>query len=340
MRSKAIVFTASHQIEIRTLELPPLRPHELLVKTHFSLVSSGTELRVLAGHYGAAGHFPLVPGYSFVGEIVEVGREAKGWRVGDLVSAGVSRDVEGVHRQWGGQMAWHICDAGGGARPVLLPDGAKPLDYLITEIAAISSRGVHFAAPRGGESAIVIGQGLIGAFSAAILAASGCRVAVCDLSPRRLGRARNFGVAHTLDSRETDVLARLQTLFPGGADIVVESSGSKPGLELARELVARSPWEIQVKAPPRLVLQANYLHEETRNPFEFFEGEALQLFTPIDRRVEDRERVVELIRTQKLPSRAFLDQIRPFSEAPAAYQKLRDAPDEIFSLAFDWREAS
>jgi len=43
------------------------------VRTHYTLVSSGTELRVLGGHYGAKEKYPVIPGYSVVGEVVAVG---------------------------------------------------------------------------------------------------------------------------------------------------------------------------------------------------------------------------------------------------------------------------
>ena len=336
MNTQTIVFRAPGVVELGRFELPPLGANELLIKTRYTLVSSGTELRVLGGHYGAQENFPLVPGYCFVGEVVEVGAEAGGYRVGDWVSGGGSKPMPGVARQWGGQAELHVCDASGNSAPVVLPAGAAPLDYIITEIAAISARGVHFAAPQSGETAIVIGQGLIGAFSAALLAAAGCRVLVCDLSPRRLERALSWGVAAALDAGDERLRARLGALCPGGADIVVESSGSAPGLELAHDLVARSPWEKHDRSPPRLVLQANYLHLETRNPFSFFEGEQLQLITPLDRRISDRVRVVELIRKGELSSAPFLDAIEPVANAPAAYARLRDQPDECFSLVFDW----
>lgn len=44
-----------------------------------------------------------------------------------------------------------------------LPAGADPWHYVVTEIAAISWRGVTAAFPAPGETAVVVGQGLIGA---------------------------------------------------------------------------------------------------------------------------------------------------------------------------------
>lgn len=208
-------------------------PKEIAVKTLYSMVSSGTEGRVLAGHYGAEGKFPLVPGYSVVGEVTEVGAQAGGWKVGDLVSAGNPQPVAGVHHQWGGHASHHVYNA---ENPVLLPLGAAPLDYVVAELAAISFRGVMAASPRRGETAAVIGQGLIGAFSGAWLGVLGCRVVVADVAPSRLERALKRGVAATVNARDENAAQRLASLC-GGADIVVESSGNARGFALATSLL-------------------------------------------------------------------------------------------------------
>ena len=69
---KAITYTAVDEVAVREYELGPVGPSDIVVRTRYSMVSSGTELRVLGGHYGAAGHYPIIPGYSSVGEVIEV----------------------------------------------------------------------------------------------------------------------------------------------------------------------------------------------------------------------------------------------------------------------------
>ena len=51
-RIKAITFTDVNQVAVREYALGPCGPTELVVRTRYTMVSSGTELRVLAGHYG------------------------------------------------------------------------------------------------------------------------------------------------------------------------------------------------------------------------------------------------------------------------------------------------
>src|SRR5688500_16653045 len=95
--TRAIVFQAPEQIEIGHFPLAPCKKSDIVVQTLYTMVSSGTELRVLSGHYGAAEKFPLVPGYSVVGRVIEIGSDVKGWKVGDLVSAGNPKPLQGIN---------------------------------------------------------------------------------------------------------------------------------------------------------------------------------------------------------------------------------------------------
>ena len=331
--AQAIVFAEPGKVEVRALKLPEIAPDQLLVETIYTQVSPGTELRVFGGHYGAGDKFPLVPGYISVGKIVEVGAQTSGWRVGDWVSGRnpVTR-WDGVSLHWGGQASHHLFTTKGEDRPVLLPTPCDPLDYALTEIAAIPGRGIAVARAQHGETAVVIGQGMIGALSAAWLVARGCRVAVVDLEASRLERARRVGVA--LATEVEGAAARLETFCNGGADIVVEASGSIPGVELAYQLVRGARGAAQ--SWPRLVMQANYLDEVSHDPFGFTLGEGVTILSPRDRNVEDRQRAVEAIRRREIDPALFRDAILPFSRAAEGYAALQNR--ERFSVIFDWSE--
>ena len=343
----AIVFTAPGCIELRHAQLQPLAARQYRVRTLYSMTSPGTELRVLAGHYGAAGKFPLVPGYSSVGRIEELGADVVGYRVGDLVSCrNPAVPLVGLSMMWGGQASQHVCASIGEDRPVLLPDGADPLDFVTAEISAISLRGVTAAAPRPGETAVVVGQGLIGASSAMWLSAAGCRVIVCDTEAGRLKRARAWS-SQSVRIGDGDHVARLNTLLEGGADIVVEASGTTPGFALARTLLRRKPqaYGIDYKVEPiqfyhqdwpRLVLQANYLDEVPVNPFNMVAGEGMILLAPKDRGVEDRQAAIESLRRRLVPAASLVQRVLPAAQAPAAYLGLRDDRAANFSLVLDW----
>ena len=342
----AVVFESVGRIALHSAPLAPLGDNQICARTLYTMVSSGTELRVLAGHYGAKDRFPVVPGYSSICRVEEVGAAVQGFRVGDLISGRNPVPLVGLGAMWGGQASRHIFATNGEDRPVLLPAGAEPTDYLIAEIASISHRGVDAAAPRAGETAIVLGQGLIGALSAAWLATRGVRVFVCDREASRLARAARWA-AGLVRIGDGDHEARLRTLADGGADIVVEASGSSAGAQLALRLLRRKPqnYSNEYKVEPihfyhqdwpRLVMQANYLEPISVDPFGFVMGEGMTVLAPKDRGVEDRQRVIEQLRRGVLRSQDFVQRVVKATEAPAAYAALRDDPAGHFSLAFDW----
>ena len=56
MKTKAIIYDGVDQVRFGDVTLPELGSRQILAKTLYTFVSPGTELRVLAGHYGAEGN--------------------------------------------------------------------------------------------------------------------------------------------------------------------------------------------------------------------------------------------------------------------------------------------
>ena len=346
-KTTAVIYDAVDSIRVGEVTLPECKPNQLVAKTIYTFVSPGTELRVLGGHYGAAGKYPVVPGYSAVSEVVSCGSEVKGFRKGDLISCRNSVNFADCRAMWGGQAAMHVYDTDSENTPVLLPEGVNDLlAYAAVEVASISWRGVEAACPVAGETAVVIGQGMIGQFSSMFLKMAGCKVVVCDIDENRLAEAREAGVAAAVNLRDADAEDRLQRLGNGGFDIVVEASGVIPGITLAHKLLRRKPqnyskdYKVEPirfygKDWPRLLVQANYIDKVEMDPFFFFKGEGVIMLTPFDRGVEDRQKVIEYIRTGQIDPSQFLKTVCKPEDMPEHYRKLQRK--EIISLVCDWR---
>jgi 2-desacetyl-2-hydroxyethyl bacteriochlorophyllide A dehydrogenase len=341
-KAQAIVFHGPDDIRVEEVTLGPLGAKDILVRSHYSMVSSGTELRALTGYYKGA-PFPIIPGYSTVGEIIACGDECHGYNVGDRVSCRNAQKVTDINCCWGGQASLLICDTEApSARPILLPNEGNLIDYSITEIAAISLRGVEAANVHPGEVAIVTGQGPIGAFSAAWLHSKWCKVAVTDLCPTRLERAKKWGASITIAADAPDIEERLKALTDGGSDIVVESSGTMAGLALACRLLKKKPLghgepiHHYHQRWPRLLLQATYKEAIS---LDGIPGEGVLVLTPKDRGIRDRQKTAEAIRQGTLRASDYIDQVVPYQQAAEAYVNLRDNKDANFSLIFDWRNA-
>ena len=338
MNVQAVVFDRGEQISIREVGLPEVQKDRIRTETLFSFVSPGTELRTLGGHYGAAQHFPLIPGYSSVSRVVEIGSEVKGYRIGDLLSLRGQGWFIGAESYWGGEAGGHVFSQDG--PQIKLPSDAAndPLRYAVTEVAAISYRGVQSADPRPGEHAVVIGQGMIGTFAAEFLRLKGCLVTVCDISAERLAVSREAGFT-TVELSGDDAVAQLLAYGCGGFDIVAECSGSVGGFKTAVQLIRQDPRERMRRLGkdwPRLLLQGNYVDEIPLNPCWFFKGEGVILLTPADRDGDDRLQVAELIRSRKWDPSPYLKNVFTPAEMPDAYRKLQKR--EISSAICRWRD--
>ena len=346
--AKVVLFEEVNRVGLGTAVLNECKPDQIVTETLYSMISPGTELRMLGGHYGTAGKYPFIPGYSSVGRVIAVGEQATGWRVGDLVSARNPAAFSEPGSMWGAHSSRQVISTNTTDKPVLLPADVDPLDYVLAEIASISLRGTEAAAPKAGETAVVIGQGLIGALSTAWLANFGCRVIAVDLEPARLERALRNGAAYAVSPAEPEFEKRIQIICNGGADIVVEASGSSAGVHMAFRLLRQKPQNYSKEYTvepilfyggdwPRLVFQANYLEPVSWAPFGCMPGEGATIITPRDRGTEERQRVVEHLRMGRLKARDFVEKIFPWQEAPAAYAALGDR--SIFSAVIDWKGA-
>ena len=236
MKTKAIIYDGVDQVRFGDVTLPELGSRQILAKTLYTFVSPGTELRVLAGHYGAEGNYPVVPGYAAISRVLEVGKDVKGFKVGDVISCRNPVGFADCGSMWGGEAGAHVYATEGEDTPILIPQGLKDEEYLpyaAAEVAAISLRGVEAADPKEGETALVIGQGMIGQFSAMFLKLRGAKVVVADIDQNRLNESVKAGVSESVNLSEADAAARVARLGNGGYDIVVEASGSIPGVELA-----------------------------------------------------------------------------------------------------------
>ncbi|HEF8773804.1 L-threonine 3-dehydrogenase [Providencia manganoxydans] len=185
---------------------------------------------------------PMVVGHEYIGEIIEIGQEVKGFKIGDRVS-GEGHITCGHCRNCRGGRT-HLCrnTVGVGvnrpgcfAQYLVLPafNAFKIPDNIPDEIAAIFDpfgNAVHTALSFDlvGEDVLVSGAGPIGIMAAAVCRHVGARhVVITDVNDYRLELAQKMGVTRAVNvSRENlkDVMKELG--MQEGFDVALEVSGS------------------------------------------------------------------------------------------------------------------
>lgn len=186
------VFDGKQQVRLEPFTLEDLKPGEVRVKTHYSLMSTGTENIVFNRLFEPGSHwdkwvkYPFYPGYAAVGEVEKIGPEVKTLKVGDRVA------IRASHR------SHH--NVGEGAAS-LIPQG-MPLPeavwFAFAKIAFMGAKAAEFVI---GDTCLLIGAGPIGQMAIRWARALGLqRIQVADVVAYRLGLAKKGGATSVIET--------------------------------------------------------------------------------------------------------------------------------------------
>ena len=234
MNNPRIVFTAVNRAELLDSDMPPLEPDQLRVRTAVSTISCGTERANITGDpsltpYSAAAQatFPRILGYSSAGEVVEVGSAVQGIRPGDHVAM-----------SWTQHRRYNVVSQQNAVRfdPQCISDAEAALAHIFTfPMAAVRKTKLSI-----GESAMVMGLGVLGLCAVAILRCAGAvpLIAVDPVAARR-EEALALGADDALDPFEPGFADKVKALTDGGVNAAIEVTGVGAGLNQCLDCMAR-----------------------------------------------------------------------------------------------------
>ncbi|MGB8646023.1 MAG: zinc-binding alcohol dehydrogenase [Anaerolineae bacterium] len=258
MERQTLWFQAPYEIVVRAEPLPAVGSAQVLVQTLFSAISAGTELLFYRGQApagmavdavlpGLAGqiHYPLQYGYASVGRVIEAGAAVPpGW-LGRLVFAFQPH-------------ASHFLAAPADLIP--LPDDIAPEHAALLPNMETAVNFVMDGAPSIGERVLVLGQGIVGLLTTALLARMplACLLTLDRFSPRREA-SRGLGATAAFDPSDAAQVQQARDLLgPDDADLTYELSGNPAAVNLAIELtgfagrIVIGSWYGQKQAPVNL----------------------------------------------------------------------------------------
>ncbi|MGH3876909.1 MAG: bi-domain-containing oxidoreductase [Actinophytocola sp.] len=251
----------SGELTLLDVPVPACKPGGVIVRTAFSLISTGTEMmkvseasKSLLGKAKARpdqvakvmqsvatnglsatyrkvtnkldSYTPL--GYSLCGVVTEVGAGIDDVAVGDLVACAGNEHALHAELNWVPKNLY--------AR---VPDGVDARHAAFGTVGSIAMQGVRRGEPQLGDVALVIGLGLIGQLVVQLLVASGVRVVGVDPDPGRCELAERLGALVCAHPGSGVVDAAVGELTGGhGVDQVYLAAGgpSNDPVELAAKL--------------------------------------------------------------------------------------------------------
>ncbi|MBY4954146.1 MULTISPECIES: zinc-binding alcohol dehydrogenase family protein [Pantoea] len=247
---KTLVVAEPRQMVWQQRAKPTPAAHEVLIKPIAAGIC-GTDIHAWAGNQPFFS-YPRVLGHELCGEVVELGSQASGFRLGQRVAlipyvacqqcdaclSGKTNCCEkisviGVHQDGG------FCEyLSVPTSNLLAVDEVDPEAAALIEPFAISAHAVRRAAVTADEQVLVVGAGPIGLGVAAIAAAAGANVVVADTSEQRRAHvAQKLGLA-TVNPLDADFEAQLRAEFGGRLPAkVIDATGSPAAMNGAVKLI-------------------------------------------------------------------------------------------------------
>jgi predicted dehydrogenase/NADPH:quinone reductase-like Zn-dependent oxidoreductase len=346
----------SGRIEVVEVPRPVPAAGHLLVQTHASLISAGSERTLV--EFGKASWLararsqpervrqvldklrtdglmptleavfarldePLPLGYCNAGRVVAAGPGVNGIHAGDRVAS------NGPHAEFV-QVPMHLC-----AR---VPDQVADDHAAFTVLGAVALQGVRLLQPAIGESVGVIGLGLVGLLGVQILRASGCRVLGIDPDPARRDLARRFGCDTVEPSPPAGDPVEAAASFTAelGLDGVLVTA-SAPGSDIIRQAarMARKRGRLILVGVVGLNLDRREFYEKeltfqvscSYGPGRYdpdYEERGIDYPAAYVRWTEQRnlQAVLNMMATGGIDPAPLVTRVLPHGEAPRAYEAL------------------
>jgi L-iditol 2-dehydrogenase len=256
---KALVLSAYKQLDLQDVPVPQPAEDELLIRIRACGIC-GSDVH---GYDGSTGRRipPIVMGHEAAGIVEAVGSKVTGFAAGDRVT--FDSTVYCGHCFYCDRGQVNLCDHReviGVSTPLFrrmgafaeyvtvpsriayaLPESMPFAHAALIEAASVAVHGASLTPIEPGDTAVVVGAGMIGLLTMqAARQAGAATVVVVDVDDTRLELARKLGASETLNSKTTDAVTEIQKRTQGrGADVAIECVGITDAISLAVESVRK-----------------------------------------------------------------------------------------------------
>jgi L-iditol 2-dehydrogenase len=250
---KSLLLSEYNHLDVVDVPVPSLQPDEVLVRVEACGIC-GSDVH---GYDGSSGRRipPIVMGHEAAGTIAAVGEQVKDLAEGDRVT--FDSTVYCGHCEYCAKGEINLCNnrqvigvsctdyrrAGAFAEFIAipqrivyrLPDTISFAEAAMLEAVSVALHAVKLTPVANGETALVIGAGMIGLLTLQAAKAAGyARVLIADVDATRLEMAKQVGAEEALHASGPDLVAEIMQRTGGkGVDIVLEAVGRNETISAA-----------------------------------------------------------------------------------------------------------
>lgn len=336
MKTKQIVFTKACTAELLDVECLPPKVNEVTVELEYSAISAGTEKANYIGQRNstvlaedAEPVFPRTVGYSGAGVVTAVGEGVTDLQVGDRVVA-----------YWGNHKKHQTM---GREHFIRIPDEVSTQEAAFMLIATFPLAAIRKTRLEIGESALVMGMGILGVFAVQLLRAAGAYpVIAADPVASRRELALKMGADYAFDPTAEEFVQNVLAASDGGVNVCIEVTGLGVGLVQALECMQRMGRVALLGCTRSSKFEIDYYgkvhgrgisligaHTMARPKTESAAG----LWTDED----DLRALLNLVKGKRLNFKDMVQEIHSPKDAQTVYDRLVQGKDFPVGVLFDWK---
>jgi L-iditol 2-dehydrogenase len=207
-----------------------------------------------------------------------------------------------------------------------LPEGLAFEEAAMLEAVSVALHGVRVSEMKGGETALVIGAGMIGLLTLqAVKAAGAAKVWVADIDASRLDRAKNIGADDTLLLSGDQLVQEIQRRTGGrGVDLVLEAVGRN-------ETVAASIASVRKGGTVTLI---GNISPEVKIPLQVVVSRQIRLQGSCASSGEYPQ-AMELLANGKIKVKPLITAVAPLGDGPQWFARLHAGEPNLMKVVLD-----
>lgn len=338
---KSLAVTKDYKLSVVDLPMPEIGDDCVLTRTLACGVCNGTDTKILHGDFKGITEYPCLLGHEAVGEVIQVGRLVKRFKVGDHVlvpflELDEQRQYHGYYSFWGGYSQYTVARdyqamaaAGiGEGHPEfwdayytqqVLPPDIDPVDgvMIITfceVLAAIRNFGF-----KPGSSIVVFGAGPVGLTFIRLMKLAGIgTVIAADIKADKRAEALAAGADHFIDSSDGELTAAVRAIVPAGCDYVLDAVGVNQVINQAMYLLKENGQICVYGISAKMEMDLSWQEAPYNWSLKF-------LHMPVkEEQAAALEQIIKWVRSGEIVLADYISHRLPFAEVEQAFLMIAD----------------